>query len=270
MHQFKDAQFWDYACDGVARIQEEAMSQHLKQLTNEIEILHQMLNEKDLAGNPEAEDSKSNSIKALEEDLAALRHQRDGGNNWRNELPQISLQLLARMQSLEAQLRSRGLEIHSVERAALMSSFWETVRPHVWDITGLITDDEACKVATVGSAAQPSTTVSETQQPVTSANSPEAQQQNAPEADDEDCYIKHAAEDGSEFARALLAQKAAKEVAAPKEANLVTESPRDRELREAAERLSLLLNHDSKGTVLRVETRGENPPILPRVSFLDA
>ena len=267
MHQFKDAQFWDYTCDGSARIQKEATSQRLKQLTDEVEMLHQILNKKDLAGKDEAEDSKT--IKASKDDLAVLGQQKDMVNNWLNELPQVTLQLLARTQSLEAQLRSRGLEIHTMERAALMSSFWEALRPHVWDVTRLIAEDEALSNASTRAAAEPSAAepaATKTVATKPSGDASESQQQKILENENEDCYLKRAAEDGFEFARALLARKGVQIVAEKKEFVIAVqkeevqqnaESSRDREFREAAEHSSLLLNHDSRGTAIQVETRDE-------------
>ena len=262
LNELRESQRWDFACVRQAQVQEYAMSQRLQQLTNEVERLHEILTEKDLASEPDAGDTDSYAIDALKEELAAVRQQRDTRNDWLNELTRLALQLLARMRSIETQLRLQGLEVDNDERAALMLFCCDALRPHGLDVSELTANDEAQKEAVAKAAAKPTTDGSKNWL------------QGSLDAPEEDSYLKQAALEGSEFARALLAKAAAEKKQGKMPAS---ESPRDRMLRQAAASPSMLLNHDSQGTVLRVETRGSNPPVqveeyeflMPERSWMD-
>ncbi len=233
------------ANEGSSRmLQEHEVNEHVQRLTDEVAILHQMLTERDLADGVATEETDPESQDTLLEDLTAVTQQRDMQTQSINDLIHLPLQLFTRMQSLDTQLRSQGLDMYNDQRAALMSYCCQTLQPLGADVSNLIADDEAKEEAAAAAA---------TPKPITGV-SENWLQENA-DAEPEDSYLKQAAAEGSETARALLAKAAvskqqANETAEKQHTKALVESPRDRMLREAAEDPSLLLNHDSQGTAI--------------------
>lgn len=168
-----------------------------------------------------ANQATSNGALDVEEQDAG-RQQLDTGNGSIDELIHLALQLLARMQYLDTELRNQGFDMYNAERESLMSFCCEALRPHGVNTMALIADDEAQQGAATATAAAPS--------PSTTSSDLWLQQNKA------------------------VPQK-------KEHTNERVETPRDRMLREATEDPDFLVNHDAQGGALRVETRGSYSPI---------